>query len=94
MRKENNVAKKYDMRLNVYLDKNEPKDKILIDFFEEKYSPVGFIKETMYALATGRTVERIPIIQSNNIEQFLDIEELQKEEQEYEPIKGADDIEL
>lgn len=89
MRKGNNMAKKYDMRLNVYLDENEPKDKILINFFKEKYSPVGFIKETMYALATGRTVEKIPIIQSNNIKQFLEIEE-----QQYEPIIGADDIEL
>lgn len=88
------MAKKYDMRLNVYLDENEPKDKILIDFFKRKYSAVGFIKETMYALATVAAVQSGPIIQSNIIETSLDQEEQQKKEPEYEPIKGANDIEL
>lgn len=88
------MAKKYDMRLNVYLDKNEPKDKIIIDFLKKKYSEVGFIKETMYALAIEEAVRSSPIIQANVIEQSLDQGYQQKNESEYEPIKGAADIEL
>lgn len=85
------MAKKYAMRLNVYLDENEPKDKIIIDFLTKKYSEVGFIKETMYTLAIGSVVQNI-VIQSNTNELLVD--KMLEPEQEYEPIKDAGDIEL
>jgi len=80
------MAKKYDVRLNIYLDKSEPKDKILIEFLEKKYSEVGFIKETMYALATGEA------IQSNKSELLLEQEVAA--DQEFEPVKDAENIDL
>lgn len=85
------MAKKYDMRLNVYLDENEPKDKILIDFFNKKYSPVGFIKETMYALANGIDFQNNISIKSESIEPVFDIE---KNIEEYDEIRDIENIEI
>jgi hypothetical protein len=85
------MAKKYDMRLNVYLDENEPKDKILIDFFNKKYSPVGFVKETMYALATGVTFQNNISIKAERIEPVFDTE---KNIEEYEEIRDIENIEM
>lgn len=80
------MAKQYAMRLNIYLDENEPKDKILIDYLDKTYSPVGFIKETIYALATGAAVQSAKMIQTNIIESSLN-------QEEFEPI-NADNIDL
>ncbi|MBY6918166.1 hypothetical protein [Clostridium botulinum] len=83
------MAKKYDMRLNIYLDEKDPKDKILIDFLNKKYSAVGFIKETIYELATGGTVHGVTSVQAVNSEPLMN-----QDEQEFEPIKGISDIEI
>jgi len=82
------MAKKYDLRLNIYLDENEPKDKILIDYLNTKYSAVGFIKETMYSLAIGTTVHGEATIQA------IESEPLIKDDPEYEEIKGVSDIDM
>jgi hypothetical protein len=86
------MAKQYAMRLNIYLDENEPKDEILIKFLNKKYSPVGFTKEMLYALATGEAVQSGPSIQANTSEPSLDQEVAA--DQEFEPVKGVEDIEL
>jgi len=84
------MAKKYDVRLNIYLDSTDPKDKIIVDYLSKKYSEVGFIKETMYALATGDVVQSGPSITANIVEPPLD----QEDPKEYEPIKDAAGIQL
>lgn len=93
------MAKKYDMRLNIYLDENEPKDKIVIDFLNNKYSAVGFIKETMYALATEGAVQGVTNIKPIDNEQLnneLHSNQDSQEEYEeiYEEIKGIREIEM
>lgn len=85
------MAKNYDVRLNVYLDKNEPKDKTIIDFLDKKYSAVGFIKETIYALATGASFQNI-VFQSNTAN--LSENTNQDQDEEYEPIKNIDSIDI
>lgn len=87
------MAKKYDMRLNIYLDENEEKDKILIDFLNKKYSPVGFIKETIYALATGEVVQSGLSIQAISSEP-LEYEPVKEDPEEFEPIKNINEIEM
>jgi hypothetical protein len=86
------MAKTYDVRLNVYLDSTDPKDKIIVDYLRLKYSEVGFIKETMYELATNQVVQSGPSIQANTSEPLIDQEVAA--DKEFEPVKGADEIKL
>lgn len=60
------------MRINVYLNKDNDKDKIIIDYLNSKYNCQAYIKEMLYALATEtKTIDPKPIIE--NVEVFEEI---------------------
>ena len=77
------------MRVNLYLNENEPKDKVIIEFLNKRYSSPAFIKESLYGMATGATLD---IIQKDNKSNPL--ESRLENDEEYEKIDNIDDIEL
>jgi len=77
------------MRVNLYLNENEPKDKVIIDFLNKRYSSPAFIKETLFGLATG---EPVGIIQKDN--ESNPLESRLENDDEYEEISNIDEIDL
>lgn len=73
-------------RVNFYLNPDNIKDNIIIQYLNQKYSATDYIKETLFSLANGREVSRVV----SNIE----FKESVNEKEEYEEIEELDDIEI
>lgn len=73
-------------RINFYLNPENPKDKVIIEYLNHRYSPTDYIKETIYGIASN-----IQIPYTSSIPE-LKYNEIVKEE--YEKIEELDDIEL
>lgn len=72
------------MRINLYLSETNEKDVIIAKYLKLKYNPKDHIKEMLYAAATGQCI--IPLV-SKEIA-------AEAPEDEYEKIKGIDDIDI
>lgn len=68
------------MRVNFTLNKENNKDKVIIDFLESKYNTTYYIKNLLYDMALGNSIS-IPIQTTN-------------QGQDYEEIENLNDIEL
>lgn len=68
------------MRVNFTLNKENNKDKVIIDFLESKYNTTYYIKNLLYDMALGNSIP-IPIQTTN-------------QGQDYEEIENLNDIEL
>lgn len=75
-------------RINIYLNEDDPKDYIIINFLNKRYSETGFIKETLYSMATGSGVN---IVQDHTPSNLIQLQPLSEE---YEDIQDSDNIEL
>ena len=73
-------------RINFYLNPENPKDKVIIEYLNQRYSPADYIKETLYGMAYGREIPQVGL-SSNG-------EEIVKKKEEYEKIEELDDIEI
>lgn len=73
-------------RINFYLNPENPKDKVLIEYLNQRYSPTDYIKEILYGMAYG--IEIPQVILSSSKAEIVDNKE------EYEEIEELDDIEL
>ena len=72
-----------DMRVNFTLNENNNKDKVIIDFLENKYNATYYIKNLLYDMALGNSIPIIPIQQG-----------IVNQEQEYDEIENLNDIDL
>lgn len=79
------------MRINLYFNEEEPKDQVIIEFLEKRYSPKGFIKEMLYGMATG---ESLNIMQNSTTKNEQPVVEQKETPDDYEEIKDSDGIEL
>ena len=70
------------IRINLYLNENNERDKLIIDMLNKKYSTSGYMKEILYAAAKGENI--IPLVSKD----------IEAPEEEYEKIEGLDCIEL
>ena len=74
-------------RINFYLNPLNSKDKVLIEYLNQRYSATDYIKEVLYGLAYGfmpaqsttKNINTITISETNEV---------------YEEIEELDDIEL
>ena len=73
-------------RINFYLNPENPKDKVIIEYLNQRYSPTDYIKETLYGMAYGREITHVNL-SSNRAE-------IVKKKEEYEEIEELDDIEI
>lgn len=73
-------------RVNFYLNPDNMKDKVIIEFLNQRYSPNDYIKETLYNLAYGIEVPQVKNV--FKVEDKISIQE------EYEKIEELNDIEL
>lgn len=73
-------------RINFYLNPDNIKDKIIIQYLNQKYSATDYIKEILYSLVNGTEIARIV----SNIE----FKESINKKEEYEEIEELDDIEI
>lgn len=73
-------------RINFYLNPENQKDKMIIEYLNQRYSPTDYIKETLYGMAYGREIPQINL-SSNRAE-------IVKKKEEYEEIQELDDIEI
>lgn len=82
-------------RVNFYLNPDNAKDQVIIDFLNGRYSVNDYMKELLYSLATGSAINN-SYVNSNSIMNKSDesISDPNGEVEEYEEIKGVDDIEL
>lgn len=71
------------MRVNFTLNKENNKDKVIIDFLENKYNTTYYIKNLLYDMALGNSIPIIPIKQG-----------IVNQEQEYEEIENLNEIDL
>ena len=71
------------MRVNFTLNKENNKDKVIIDFLENKYNTTYYIKNLLYDMALGNSIPIIPIKQG-----------IVYQEQEYEEIENLNEIDL
>lgn len=88
------VDKNGIVRINLSFNTNDSKDGKIIEFLESKYSESAYIKETLYALATGKNIGCENIV-NNVLPQQMeqdpqDIEEIE----EFEEVKLPSDFEL
>lgn len=74
-------------RINFYLNPLNSKDKVLIEYLNQRYSATDYIKEVLYGLAYG-FVPTPSVINTNNISNISEQDEI------YEEIEELDDIEL
>lgn len=74
-------------RINFYLNPLNSKDKVLIEYLNQRYSATDYIKEVLYGLAYG-FVPAPSVINTNNISNISEQDEI------YEEIEELDDIEL
>lgn len=85
-------------RVNFYLNPNSEKDKVIIEYLEQRYSASDFIKETLYSMATGSQFSTYLNTMSNTnmgskVNELL-ATDTEDHEEEYEEIENPDDIEL
>lgn len=73
-------------RVNFYLNPDNMKDKVIIEYLNQRYSANDYIKETLYNLAYG--IE-IPQVRTT----FKAEDKITKHE-EYEKIEELDEIEI
>lgn len=73
-------------RVNLYLNPDNIKDNMIIQYLNQKYSETDYIKEILYSLANGT---EIPRVVSN-----IDFKEDINKKEEYEEIEELDDIEI
>ena len=73
-------------RINFYLNPENPKDKVIIEYLNQRYSPADYIKETLYGMVYGIEMSQVNL-SSNRAE-------IVKKKEEYEKIEELDDIEL
>lgn len=73
-------------RVNFYLNPDNIKDDMIIQYLNQKYSATDYIKEMIYSLANGTEIARIV----SNIE----FKESINKKEEYEEIEELDDIEI
>lgn len=72
------------MRINLYLNEEKDKDKIICDMLKDKYDPQSYIKEILYSIAKGNKM--IKIEKDYNI--------AKENEEEFEEIVGVENIEI
>lgn len=77
-------------RFNMYLNPKLDKDKVIIEYLAQRYSAQDFIKETLYSIATGQNITTAT--NTNNSNEEIAVVEIPAEE--YDDIKGLNDIEL
>ena len=63
------------MRVNFTLNKENNKDKVIIDFLESKYNTTYYIKNLLYDMALGNSIP-IPIQTTNQGQDYQEIENL------------------
>lgn len=73
-------------RVNFYLNPDNIKDNMIIQYLNQKYSATDYIKEILYSLANGTEIASIV----SNIE----LKESINKKEEYEEIEELDDIEI
>lgn len=73
-------------RVNFYLNPDNIKDNMIIQYLNQKYSATDYIKEMLYSLANGTEIASIV----SNIE----FKESINRKEEYEEIEELDDIEI
>ena len=73
-------------RVNFYLNPDNIKDNMIIQYLNQKYSATDYIKEILYSLANGTEITSIV----SNIE----FKESINRKEEYEEIEELDDIEI
>lgn len=73
-------------RINFYLNPENEKDKVIIEYLNQRYSATDYLKETLYNLANG--IEMQQVIMNSMTEKSIDKKE------EYEEIEELDDIEI
>jgi hypothetical protein len=72
------------LRVNLHLNEDNERDKLIIDMLNSKYSAAGYTKEVLYAAAKG---ESIISLTSKEIA-------IEAPEEEYEKIEGLDGIDV
>lgn len=73
-------------RINFYLNPENSKDNVIIEYLNKRYSATDYLKETLYNLANG--IEMQQVIINSRTEKSIDKKE------EYEEIEELDDIEI
>lgn len=80
------------MRLNIYLNEKNPKEKQVIDFLESKLNKSAFIKELLYQESNKiNFIENVPY-KEMNLKLVDTLKTPTKLEEEYEEILALDDI--
>lgn len=74
-------------RVNFYLNPENTKDNIIINYLNQRYSAADYIKETLYNLANGTEMHQIQV--NNSIQA-----EVPHIKEEYEKIEELDEIEI
>lgn len=78
-------------RFNMYLNPKIEKDRVIIEYLEQRYSAQDYIKELLFSIATGQNMTNINNSNYNIKEMTVDeVKSIDK----FEEIKGIDDIEL
>lgn len=72
-------------RVNLYLNPDNIKDMIIVQYLNQRYSAAEFIKETLYSMAMGNMVNSQPI---------REVPKAVEQEEYFEPIDNVDDIEI
>lgn len=73
-------------RINFYLNPENEKDNVIIEYLNQRYSATDYLKETLYNLANGTEMQQV--IMNSRTEKSVDKKE------EYEEIEELDDIEI
>lgn len=81
-------------RVNFYLNPENERDQVIINYLKARYSPNDYMKELLFSIATGNAISA-SYTAFNSIMNNQPSEPVETEQaEEYEEIKGADDIEL
>lgn len=90
------VGKDGRVSVNVRLSLKDARDSVILEFLEGKYSATGYVKEVLYALATGENIGVLGINNSIKTGNYVDDRKVveDEEEQEFEKIntKGLEGI--
>lgn len=73
-------------RVNFYLNPDNTKDKMIIEYLNRRYSATEYIKELLYNLTNGVEIQQTVI---NTVKEQNSINH-----EEYEKIEELDDIEI
>lgn len=60
-------------RINFYLNPENEKDKVIIEYLNQRYSATDYLKETLYNLANG--IEMQQVIMNSRTEKSIDKKE-------------------